>query len=82
MKLIFLYADKHQSFLQIDTVILMGMVKHSQISQNNKFAVSLQCLRKEVRDEVDFYMQINISFLQGDTIVLDGCDQAFPSYSK
>ena len=32
----------------------MGMVKHSQSSQNSKFAMSLQYLKKEVRDEVDF----------------------------
>ena len=32
----------------------MGMIKHSQNSQNSKFAMSLQYLIKEVRDEVDF----------------------------
>ena len=32
-----LHADKHESLLQIDSVILMGMVKCSQIA-------SLQCL--------------------------------------
>ena len=32
----------------------MGMVKHSQSYQNSKFAMSLQYLKKEVRDEVDF----------------------------
>ena len=32
----------------------MGMVKHSQSSQNSKFAMSLQYLKKEVRDEVNF----------------------------
>ena len=35
----FLHADKHENFLQSDTMILMGMVKHLQSSQN-----SLQCL--------------------------------------
>ena len=32
----------------------MGMIKHSQSKQNNKFAISLQYLKKEVRDEVHF----------------------------
>ena len=32
----------------------MGDVKHSQSSQNSKFAMSLQYLKKEVKDEVDF----------------------------
>ena len=50
----FLHADKHKSLLQIDTMTLIGRVKHSQSSQNSKFTTSLQYLKKEVRDEVDF----------------------------
>ena len=56
----FLHAYKHEIMLQIDRMILMVMVNHSQSSQNNKFAMSLQYLKKEVKDEVDFFMQINI----------------------
>ena len=52
----FLHADKHESLLQIDTIILIGIVKDSQRSQNSKFTMSLQYLKKEVRDEVDFCM--------------------------
>ena len=40
-------------------MILMGMVKHFQSSQNSKFAMSLQYLKEEVRDEI-FCMQVNI----------------------
>ena len=55
----FFHADKHQSFLQVgfNKVILsslMGMVKHSQSTQSNKCAISLQYLKKEVRDGVHF----------------------------
>ena len=32
----------------------MGMAEHSQSSQNIKFAMSLQYLQKQVRDEVAF----------------------------
>ena len=46
-----LHAGKHESLLQIDS---MGMVKNSQSSQNSKFAMSLQYLKKEVKAEVDF----------------------------
>ena len=43
----------------------MGMVKHSQSFQNSKFAMSLQYLKKEVRDEVDFlHADKHQSFLQ------------------
>ena len=63
----FLHADKHESLLQIDTMILMGIVKHSQSSQNSKFTMSLQYLKKEVRDEVDFlHADKHQSFLQVD----------------
>ena len=44
----FLHVDKHESLVQT----LLGMVKHSQSSQNSKFAMSLQYLKKEVKDEV------------------------------
>ena len=32
----------------------MCVVRHAQITQNQKFAISLQYLKKEVHDEVDF----------------------------
>ena len=35
-------------------MILMGMIKHSQSSQKSNFSMSLQYLKKEVKDEVDF----------------------------
>ena len=60
--------------------------------------MSLQSLKKEVRDEVDFlnadkhqsFLQVDFntlgighqSFLQGDAIIIDGHDQAFTKYSK
>ena len=64
----FLHADKHQSFLKfISTLwaskfptrlilsLLMGMIKHSEITQSNKFAISLQYLKKEVRNGCHFW---------------------------
>ena len=65
----FLHADKHQSFLQVDFntsrikvsykvillfPLLMGMIKHSQCTQSNKFSISLQYLKKEVRNRIHF----------------------------
>ena len=50
----------------------MEMVKYSQSSQNSKFAMSLQYLKKEVRDEVDFlHADKHQSFLQVDFNTLD-----------
>ena len=54
----FLYADKHQSFLEVLNTLgikvfykvilslLTVMFKHSQSTQRNKFAISLQYLKK------------------------------------
>ena len=64
-----MHEDKHESLLQIDTTILMGIVKHSQSSQNSKLAMSLLFLKQEVEDEVDFlyvHRQTYQSFLQVD----------------
>ena len=63
----FLHADKHESLLQIDNMILMGIVKHSQSSQNSKLTMSLQYLKNKVRDELDFlHADEHQSFLQVD----------------
>ena len=72
----FLHVNKHESLLQIDSMVLMGMVKLSQSSQHSKFAMSLQYLKKEVKDEVEFlhadkhqsFLKVHFehqSFLQG-----------------
>ena len=63
----FLHADKHLSFLQVDFVTLgiqispkvmlllfIGMIKHSQSTQSNKFAIPLQYLKKEIWNGVQF----------------------------
>ena len=50
------------------------MAIHTQITQNNKFAMSLQYPKKEVCDEVDFshtdkherFLQIDIMIFNGD----------------
>ena len=55
-----LHAGKHEKLLQIDTMFLMGMVKH------------LRCLKKEVRDEVDFlYADKHQTGLQVHSTTLD-----------
>ena len=69
MKFIFLPADKRQRFLQIDTMC----VKHAQINQNNKSAISLQYLKKELSVKVDFlHVDKFEGFLQIDSMILMG----------
>ena len=52
----FLHADKHENLLQIDTMILMDMVKHFQSFQNSKCTMSVQYHKKEDRDKLIFCM--------------------------
>ena len=58
------------------------MARHAQITQNNKFAISLQYLKKEMRDKVDFlHADEHESFLQIDTMIFNGNGQAFLKFS-
>ena len=50
----FLSADKHESFLQGDGVIWVCIARHAQSTQSKKFAKSLQYLKENMKDEVDF----------------------------
>ena len=71
---------EHQRFLQIDTINL-GVVGHSQSTQNNKFSISLQYHKKKVSDEVDLLHAYKYeSFLQIDNMIFDGDGQAFPEF--
>ena len=65
MKLIFCKQIKHQTILQGDTINLggHGQAIPAHITQSNKYAKTLQYLKKEVRDEVDFYYNEHCSFL-------------------
>ena len=61
----FLHTEKHESLLQIDSMILMGMVKHSQSSQNSKFLMSLHISKKKLENKVEFlHEDKHQSFLQ------------------
>ena len=92
----FLYADRHESLLEINSMILRGMLKHSQSFQNITFVMSLQYPKKEVKDEVDFlHSDKHQSFLKAYfntlgikvsnkvySIIINGHDRAFSNYSK
>ena len=59
------------------------MARNAQITQNNTFAISLQYLKKEVSDEVDFLHETkHESFLQIDSMIFNGDGQAFPKFLK
>ena len=50
------------------------VARHAQSTQNNKFAISLQYLKKNVKDQVDFFPAYKQQrFPQIDTIILCVC---------
>ena len=65
------FADKYESFLQ-NARIILGMCKQAcQSTQNNNFAISLQYLKENGKNEVGFSLaDKHQRFLQIDTIIL------------
>ena len=59
------------------------MTSNALITQNSKFAISLQYFKKEFSDEVDFlHVDKYESFLQIDNMIFDGDGQVFPKFPK
>ena len=88
MKFIFCQQTKRQRFLQIDTIILAVCGQAYPNPQNNKFAISLQYLKKKVSDGVSFLHEDKHVSWYYNTIVdtnwyynLDGNGQAVPKRS-
>ena len=96
MKLIFCMQISMKACYELIVWFWLGVVKHSQSSQNSKSAMSLQYLKKEVEDEVDFLqadkhqsflkvyfktLGIKVSY-KVDMININWYDQAFSNYSK
>ena len=83
MKLLFYMLINIKDFFKLILSFSVCVTKHAQVTQNNKFAISLQYVKKEVSDEVDFlHADKHESFLQIDTMIFDGHDQVFPKFPK
>ena len=51
----------------------MGLARHASSTQSNKFPISEQYVKKDLRDKVDFlHRDKRQSFLIADTIVFGG----------
>ena len=61
----------------------MCVARHAQITQNNKFAISWQYLKKELSDEVDFLQaDEHESLLPIDSMIWRGWFAMFSQYLK
>ena len=57
--------------------------RQAQSTKNNQFTISLQYLKENMKDEVDFLPADKCwRFFQIDTIILGVCGQASPNYLK
>ena len=75
----FLHDDKRQSFYKLVVSFFLVITR----PQNSKFVISLQYLKKEGRDDVDFLdVDKHQTILQVDLINLSGHGQACPNYPK
>ena len=62
----------------------MRVARHVYITQNNKVAISLQCIQKEMSDKI-YFLHVadkHESSLQSNTMIYDGHGQTFPKFPK
>ena len=61
----------------------MRVARHAPINQNNKLTISLQYIKKEVSDEIDFsHVDKHENSLQINAMIFDGDGQTFPKFPK
>ena len=69
--------------MNIKGFLKLRVARHTQITQNNKFHISPQYIKKEVSDEDDsLYANKHERFLQSHAMFFDGDSQAFPKFPK
>ena len=80
MKLIFCLQINTNVFYKMIVSLLVCIARQAQSTKNNQFTISLQCLKKSMKNEVDFLPAGKCwSFFQIDTIILGVCGQAYPN---
>ena len=81
MKLIFCMKINAEVFFKLIVSLWVSVARHTQSTQNNKLAISMQYLKQNVNDEVDFLPEDKHQrFLQIDTTILGVCAQACPDF--
>ena len=83
MTLIFCLQINIKGFLKLILSLGGCVAMYAQITQNNKFSISLQYWKKEMTYEVGFlHEDKHERFLQIVNMVFDRDDQAFPKFPK
>ena len=80
IKLTFYLLINAKVFYKLIVSLWVCVARQAENTQNNKFAISLQYLKENAKDEVDFLSADKYQmFLQIDTIVLRVCGQTCPN---
>ena len=72
MNLIFCLQINVKGFFKLLLSFWVCVTRHAQITQNKKFAISLQYLKKELSDEDFLHADKHGSLLQIDSMILMG----------
>ena len=83
MRLIFCLQINTKIFYELIVSLWLCVVRHAQSTQNNIFAISLQYLKENVKDEVDFLpADEHQRFLPIGTIILGVCGHTYLNYPE
>ena len=83
MKLIFHLQINTKIFYKLIVSLLVCIARHAKSTQNNNFIISLQYLKENVKDGVDFSLLIIAKlFRLSDTVIFDVCGQTCPNYPQ
>ena len=70
-------------FCKVIVSFWVCVARQAQSTKNNQFTISLQYLKENMKDEVDFLPADKCwRLFQIDTIILGVCGQACPNYLK
>ena len=83
MKLIFCSQVSTKVFYKLIVSLWVCVAMHAQSTQNNKFTISLQYLKENMKEEVDFLpADKRQRFFQIGTVILGVYGPACPNYLK
>ena len=78
------HISKNSASQVVDqNAVKLNVARHFPITQNNMVAISLQHVKKEVSDEIDFWhVDKHENSIQIDPMIFDGDGQTFPKLPK
>ena len=83
VKLIFCLQTNPKVFVKLIVSLWVYAARHAESNQNNKFTISFQYLKENVKGEFDLLpTDKRQRFLQTAFIILGVCDQPCPNYPK